>query len=204
MTTSQPNTGRKALRYVTEIPMGEDYRPITLIKSHSDELSMETCELLTAMAPEPLVIHEIDLPIREHLHRGTVRTREDKFEALVEDWAEIDRRVYNSMRWLVQHHSGALDKSHRIILIPYGNPIIQSLVMDGFRGYVGREPELLMLVEHNGRLIPNPKRPLIDPGVMYYNGRGKLRQITWENKLPGWASMGKDLTEIKPKQTAPA
>lgn len=159
----------------------KDTRRVLVVKSHNMPLSDPTSEVVARVAPADLYnvvppIEEVTVLVGTDTKRVTYKTIEEKLRAAMADFADIDRRVYNSLSWNIRRKPECFTGDWRVIYVPHGNTTIGIMVVCALQGIFGRLPEIMNQVSNCGELIPVAEQPLIDLEKVKQSGR-KLREI---------------------------
>lgn len=151
-----------------------DRRPVTFVQTRPGGIPDRISEFLELLADEsPKAVF---LPVPE-ISKGDQEALEgaDDLTRTIISGATVEKRCFNAVAWLVGQYPELVNESRRIILQPYEDPMVNTLVVALIRGYVGHDPEQLAIIETEGGPSPNPELPLVDPNKLWYAGRKKLR-----------------------------
>jgi len=169
-----------SVKFEIEIQM-RDTRRILIIKSHNSPISDTTSELVGKMAPSHLykvvpAIEEVTVLIGTDTKKAPPKSPEERLQAAMEDWGNLERRVYNSLSWNIRRHPGLFTGEWRVLYCPHGNSTISAMVIAMLTGIFGQAPEIINQISHMGELVPVAGLPLIDLEKMRQSGR-KLRDL---------------------------
>lgn len=163
------------VEFTTQIFL-DDFRPLLVIKSHSELLSTTSAEICTAICPEPLDAHELSILISQRTIAHKALTPEEKFQAHVKDMGrDLKARVYNAIRWNLEQYPEYFANDFRVVYIPHGNPVIAIGMVQMLAGLFGVPPLIGVVLPVGGELVLNPENPFIDLGEWQQAGR-KLRE----------------------------
>ena len=184
------------IKFEISIPM-RDTRRILVVKSHNNSLSDSTSELIARMAPSGYnivpAIEEVTLLIGTDVKKAPPKSPEERLQHAMEDWGNLERRVYNSISWNIRRRPELFSGEWRVLYAPHGNATIAAMVIAQLTGIFGQAPEILHQLSHMGELVPVVGLPLIDLEKVRQSGR-KLRdlgdQILQESGPAGKARRG--------------
>jgi len=157
-----------------------DTRRILVIKSHNSPLSDATSELVARLAPEEYKIvpsiEEVTVLVGTDTKKAPPKTQEERLRSAMEDWGNLERRVYNALSWNIRRHPELFTGEWRVLYCPHGNATITSMVVALLTGIFGQAPEIVNQLSHMGELVPVVDLPLIDLEKVRQSGR-KLRDL---------------------------
>lgn len=167
------------MKFQIDISM-KDTRRILIVKSHNSPLSDATSELVAKMAPSGYnvipAIEEVTLLVGTDTKKVPPSTPEERLQAAMEDWSNLERRVYNAISWNIRRYPELFSGEWRVLYCPHGNATIASLVVGMLTGIFGQAPEILHQISHMGGLVPVTGLPLVDLEKARQSGR-KLRDL---------------------------
>lgn len=189
------------MKFEIDIPM-KDTRRILIVKSHNSPLSDATSELVARLAPAGYsvipAIEEVTLLVGTDTKKNPPATPEERLQSAMEDWSNLERRVYNAISWNVRRRPDLFSGEWRVLYCPHGNATIANLVVGMLTGIFGQAPEILHQISHMGSLVPVVGLPLVDLEKARQSGR-KLRdlgdEILQQETKPATLARGKMSTE---------